>query len=160
MQLLKLPLYDFYKNLWNGDGYDVFDVEIYWISVFITLLIVFGVVVLIAAIYNSIYDAIDKKRSTIETLSGVLVDRRYMGEQTTTGSGTVVMPNSNGGVGVGVVSTTSHSDEKFMFFIKADKVYKAEVDMQQFYNFNIGDKVRFEVKIGGLSKEELSIEVL
>ena len=35
-----------------------------------------------------------------------------------------------------------------------------EVDMQQFYGKNVGEKVRFEVTTGGLSKDELDVELV
>jgi hypothetical protein len=99
-------------------------------------------------------------KSKIQTLSGELIDKRYMGEQTTSGTGTAIMPNMSGGVGFGIISGSSHTDEEFLFFIKADKIYKTEVDMQQFYSYKIGDRISFEVKIGGLSKTELSTEIV
>ncbi len=125
-----------------------------------SILILLVISITLWLIYNGIYIYFDKRRSTKEILSGELIDKRYIGEQSSSGVGTAVIPNTSGGVGIGLVSTSSHSDEEFLFFVKADKVYKMEVDMQQFYGKNVGEKVRFEVTTGGLSKDELDVELV
>jgi hypothetical protein len=118
----------------------------------VVILILLVISITLWLIYNGIYIYFDKRRSTKEILSGELIDKRYIGEQSSSGVGTAVIPNTSGGVGIGLVSTSSHSDEEFLFFVKADKVYKMEVDMQQFYGKNVGEKVRFEVTTGGSVK--------
>lgn len=151
--ILNLPLWDFFKGM---DKYpEYFDTETYWLCVFISLCLLALVGLAIWGIYDVIHARFDIKSSTKTHLTGELVDKRYVGEQSTSGSGTAIVPNSSGGVGVGIVSTSSHSDEEFLFFVKADKIYKIEVDMQQFYNRKIGDKLNIEVTIGGLTKKEL-----
>ena len=125
-----------------------------------SILILLVISITLWLIYNGIYIYFDKRRSTKEILSGELIDKRYIGEQSSSGVGTAVIPNTSGGVGIGLVSTSSHSDEEFLFFVKADKVYKMEVDMQQFYGKNVNKKVRFEVTTGGLSKDELDVELV
>lgn len=160
MKLLQLPFWNFFKNIWQGEFSSLdFGVGEYWICVLLALLILLAAGLLIWIIYSVIYDYFDKRSSTKETLSGELVDKRYMGEQSSSGVGTAVIPNTSGGVGIGLVSTSSHNDEEFLFFVKADKVYKIEVDMQQFYGKNVGEKVRFEVTTGGLSKDELDVKL-
>lgn len=158
MKLLQLPFWDFFKSLDNYPQY--FDKETYWMYVFIAFLCLCVIGLIGWLIYSGIYGYFDKRSSTKEILSGELVDKRYIGEQSSSGVGTAVIPNTSGGVGIGLFSTSSHSDEEFLFFVKADKVYKMEVDMQQFYGKNVGEKVRFEVTIGGLSKDELDVELV
>jgi len=158
MKLLQLPFWDFFKSLDNYPQY--FDKETYWMYAIVSILILLVIGLILWLIYVGIYSYFDCRSSTTETLSGELVDKRYIGEQSSSGVGTAVIPNTSGGVGIGLVSTSSHSDEEFLFFVKADKVYKMEVDMQQFYGKNIGEKVRFEVTTGGLSKDELGVELV
>ena len=147
--------------MWQSEyKYLPFDNGEYWLCILLSLAILSAAGLIIWLIYGGIYDYFDNRSATIETLTGELIDRRYIGEQTSSGTGTAILPNTNGGVGLGLVSTSSHSDEEFLFFIKADKVYKVEVDMQQFYAYKIGDKIRFELKRGGLSKEELDTAVI
>lgn len=158
MKLLQLPFWNFFKSLDNYPQF--FDNETYWMYVIGSILILLVISITLWLIYNGIYIYFDKRRSTKEILSGELIDKRYIGEQSSSGVGTAVIPNTSGGVGIGLVSTSSHSDEEFLFFVKADKVYKMEVDMQQFYGKNVGEKVRFEVTTGGLSKDELDVELV
>ncbi len=158
MKLLQLPFWNFFKSLDNYPQF--FDNETYWMYVLGSILILLVISITLWLIYNGIYIYFDKRRSTKEILSGELIDKRYIGEQSSSGVGTTVIPNTSGGVGIGLVSTSSHSDEEFLFFVKADKVYKMEVDMQQFYGKNVGEKVRFEVTTGGLSKDELDVELV
>jgi hypothetical protein len=158
MKLLQLPFWNFFKSLDNYPQF--FDNETYWMYVLGSILILLVISITLWLIYNGIYIYFDKRRSTKEILSGELIDKRYIGEQSSSGVGTAVIPNTSGGVGIGLVSTSSHSDEEFLFFVKADKVYKMEVDMQQFYGKNVGEKVRFEVTTGGLSKDELDVELV
>lgn len=158
--ILKLPLWDWFEKIWESE-FDAleFGAAEYWVAMFVLLLIAFLVFIIAYLVYDGIYNAIDRKRATVEHLSGEVVDKRYNGEQSHSGTGTVLMPNTSGGIGVGVVSTSSHSPEEFLLFVRADKVYKIEVGMQEFYSITIGDKIRFERTIGGLSKEELYIEL-
>ena len=158
MKLLQLPFWNFFKSLDNYPQF--FDNETYWMYVLGSILILLVISITLWLIYNGIYIYFDKRRSTKEILSGELIDKRYIGEQSSSGVGTAVIPNTSGGVGIGLVSTSSHSDEEFLFFVKADKVYKMEVDMQQFYGKNVGEKVRFEVTTCGLSKDELDVELV
>lgn len=161
MKLLQLPFWNFFKELWEGEyKYLEFGAGEYWLCIFLFILILSLIGLIVCLIYGGIYDYFDNRSSTKETLSGELVDKRYIGEQSSSGVGTAVIPNTRGGVGIGLVSTNSHSDEEFLFFVKADKVYKMEVDMQQFYDKNVGEKVRFEVTTGGLSKDELDVELV
>lgn len=158
MKLLQLPFWDFFKSLDDYPQY--FDKETYWLYVILAFLCLCAIGLIVFLIYSCIYKYFDKRSSTKETLSGELVDKRYIGEQFSSGFGTAVIPNTSGGVGIGLVSTSSHSDEEFLFFVKADKVYKMEVNMQQFYGKNVGEKVMFEVTTGGMSKDELNVELV
>lgn len=161
MKLLQLPFWDFFKNIWQGeDKYLEFGTGEYWICILLSVCILAVIGLIGWLIYRGIYGYFDKRSSTKETLSGELVDKRYIGEQYSSGVGTAVIPNTSGGVGIGLVSTSSHRDEEFLFFVKADKVYKMEVDMQQFYGKNVGEKVRFEITTGGLSKDELDVQLV
>jgi len=161
MNLLQLPFWNFFKEIWQGEFSSLnFGAGEYWLCVFLAFLILVVIGLIGWLIYSVIYGYFDKRSSTKETLFGELVDKKYIGEQSSSSVGTAVIPNASGGVGIGLVSTSSHSDEEFLFFVKADKVYKMEVDMQQFYGKNVGEKVRFEVTTGGLSKDELNVELV
>lgn len=161
MNLLQLPFWDFFKWIWKDLlSFTIFDTFEYWSCAIILLLILFVIVVFASIIYLAIYDYFDKKSSTKKDLSGILIDKKYIGEQSSSGTGTAIIPNTSGGVGIGIVSTSSHSDEEFLLFVKADKVYKIEVDMQQYYSKNINEKIKFEVTIGGLSHSQLDIQYI
>lgn len=161
MKLLQLPLWDFFKEIWEEQyKYLEFGTGEYWICILLSVLMLVVIGLIGSLIYTGIYGYFDKRSSTKETLSGELVDKRYISEQYSSGVGTAVIPNTSGGVGIGLVSTSTYSDEEFLFFVKVDKIYKIEVDMQQFYGKNVGEKVRFEVTIGGLSKDELDVELV
>lgn len=160
MTLLNLPFWSFYEKIYKSDyPYLNFDTSDYWFYVFITLLFLAILAIIIGMIYSGIYDARDKRKSTKQILIGELIDKKYVGEQSSSGVGTAVLPNTSGGVSVGVISTSSSSEEEFILFIRADKVYKINCDMQTFYSKNIGDKIQFEVTIGGLSNEQLDVEL-
>jgi hypothetical protein len=161
MKLLQLPFWNFFKEIWEGEFSQLeFGTGEYWVCILLSVCILAVIGLIGSLIYSGIYGYFDKRSSTKETLSGELVDKRYIGEQSLSGVGTAVIPNTSGGVGIGLVSTSSHSYEEFLFFVKADKVYKMEVDMKQFYSKNVGEKVRFEVTTGGLSKDELDVELV
>jgi len=157
MTLLELPFYETFKSWGKYPQY--FDKTDYWLQVVIILLIALAAAIILAALSAYIYDKIDNNRATKTQHNGLLIDKKYIGEYSTSGTGTAVVPSTNGGVGIGVVSTSSHADEQFIFFVKSDKVYKIPVDMQNFYSLSVGDKIKFNVLIGGLSKKELSAEI-
>ena len=161
MKILQLPFWNFFKEIWQDEfKYLDFSTGYYLVCVLIFLLTLVLIGIICWLIYAAFYSYFDSRSSTKQTLWGELIDKRYIGEQSSSGTGTAVIPNANGGVGVGLVSTSSHSDEEFLFFVKADKVYKIEVDMQQFYGSNIGEKISFEVTTGGLSKEEIEVQLV
>lgn len=160
MTLLNLPFWNFYERIFKSEyHYLDFDTTDYWFYVFITLLFLAIIAIIIWMIYSGIYDARDKRKSTKQILVGELIDKKYIGEQSSSGVGTAVLPNTSGGLSVGVISTSSSSEEEFILFIRADKVYKINCDMQTFYSKNIGDKIQFEVTIGGLSHGQLGVEL-
>lgn len=142
-----------FYSLFFGHGYSESD---YWISIWAVFLILCVLSVIVYVIYCLVYNFIDKKASTVRQFNATVIDKKYLGEQTTSGVGTAVLSNG----GVGIVSTSSTTDEEFLLFVKADKVYKVEVDMQQFYQFKLNDTVNISVRVGGLSKEELSTEII
>lgn len=158
MILLNLPFWDFFKSLSPYPEY--FDNGDYWLHVTLSITILAAIVLIIFGIYSLIYYYRDRSKSTYENLVGQLVDKKYIGEFTSTSSGTAVIPNSDGGVGIGVTSSTSHSPEKFLLFVSADQVYKIQVGMQEFYKKNIGDRIEFKIRIGGLSGEILETELV
>jgi hypothetical protein len=140
MKLLQLPFWNFFKELWEGEyKYLKFDTGEYWVCILLSVSILAVIVLIGLLIYSGIYRYFDNRSSTKETLSGELIEKRYIGEKSSSGVG---------------------SDEGFLFFVKADKVYKMEVDMQQFYGKNVGEKARFEVTTGGMSKDELDVELV
>jgi hypothetical protein len=110
----ELPLYNFFKSMDSNPEY--FDKADYWLDVLFCFLMFIVVIIIIWFIYYVIYSYFDKRSSTKEILTGTLIDKHYVGEQS----------------GVGVISTSSHSDEEFLFFVQSDKVYKIKCDMQQF----------------------------
>lgn len=160
MKFLELPFWSFYERIWNGEyHYTTFDNEHYWLCVFLSVILLFVLYLVGWLIYGLIYDLIDNRKSYIVEQTGKLIDKRYVGEQTTQGTGTAVVSTGNG-VGVGIVSTSSHKDEEFLFFIQADRIYKIVVDMENFYHFDIGDRIKFEVKVGGISNRELKSNII
>jgi len=154
MKLLNLPFWDAFVNF---TGFS--DIGMYWLSVLLLLLCLALIGLIIGAIYQSIYDSIDEKNPIIKTLKGTLIDKVYIGSQRSTGTGTTLIPNSNGGLGVGIISTTSYSSEQFLFFVEVDRVYKVSVDMQDFYKNEEGDKVDIDIFIGKLSNKIFHIQL-
>lgn len=125
----------------------------------ILLLFMLLAVFLLWVAYHLIYDYIDKRTSVKTEYTGNLVDKKYIGESDSSGTGTAMVATGSG-MGIGLVSTSSHTDEDFLFFIKADKIYKCEVDMQNYYHFNIGDRINFSVLRGGKSGDQLEINLI
>lgn len=156
MRLLKLPLWDFFKDISGYPQY--FDTELYWIFAVLSIILFIITFIILWIIYRGIYHYLDKKGSVKETVLGELIDKKYIGEMNYSGSGTAIIPNNSGGIGVGVVSTSSHSDEQFLFFVNSEQVYKLEVDMQSFYKKEIGDEIMFAITVGGLSKKIIKVE--
>lgn len=159
-KLLKLPLWDLFEG-WFKSEYPSLDFEqsSYWLFMILFIIAVFLVLLLLWISYRGIYDFIDKKKSTTEQLSGILIDKKYIGERNSSGIGSAILPNSSGSVSVGMVSTNSSSPEEFLFFVKSDKIYKVNTNMQTFYEKNIGDTIMLSKCIGGLSKNELTISL-
>lgn len=116
----------------------------------IFLLLLFAVVLLLIGV--GIYAILDSNFSHKETLTGNIIDKKYVGESDSTG--TTVVSTSNGGVGIG--TTHSHEDERFLLFINSNgTIHKVETDMQFFYNCKLKDPIIFYIKIGGFSKSIL-----
>lgn len=114
------------------------------------------VLMVLAFIIWSIYSLIDWMNSYTQDLSGKIVDKKYEGEHNSTGTAIV---NTGNGVGVGV--TSQHEDEQFLLFVDSSgQIYKLDTSMQYYFHCKIGDSVRFKVKIGGLSKDILSSELI
>lgn len=134
--------------------------EDYWLTVFLMFLWLLIAIGILMALYWGIHWIIDSRTATTSILTGTVIDKKYIGEQSQSGVGTAIVPSTSGGVGVGIVSTSSRSSEQFIFFVKADKIYKIDVDMQVYYSINIGNNVSFELRLGGLSKDELDIKLL
>lgn len=131
----------------------------YWFGI---LMMFFGVLILFFLcwlFWRITYDWLDKKSATLQNLTGKLIDKKYVGEENSSGTGTALV-STGSGVGVGVTSTSSHQDEQFLFFLDADKVYKCQVDMQIYYKSNIGDRIKFSVLIGGKSGDQLKIQLV
>jgi len=158
MIFLNLPFWDFFKSF--SPFYGEFRESDYWVMMLLAFLALCIVALIVFAIYCLIYGYIDKKRAVTLYNTGVLIDKKYVGEYDSTSTGTVIMPNSNGGVGVGMTSSTSHSPERFLFFVKQEGVHKIEVDMDNYYAYKTGDKVKFEMLVGGLSNEVLEINLV
>jgi hypothetical protein len=161
MKLLQLPFWDFFKSLWGEEYQSYFDNESYWMTAFMIFIAAVLVSLIAWGVYGWVHDMIDNKRSTKEVLEGELIDKVYIGSQSSSGTGTAIIPNTNGGVGIGVVSTSSYSAEQFLFFIKANnRIYKVPVSMEHYYQGEVGIALDFEITIGGLTRNILKIELL
>jgi Tfp pilus assembly protein PilE len=141
---------EWFYNLFHH--YNLYNHNHDFVATFVEL-IVFIIIVLfiLALIIYGIYSYYDDKLGTNKPLQGILIDKHYKGEEHYSGSGVGI---ANGGIAV--VSTSSTSEEEFMLFIRADKVYKIKCDIQQFYQYKIGDNVNFSVRIGRYSKDDLN----
>lgn len=153
-----LPFWDLFAKVANWEHPGVgFDKKTYWLMLFLSVTLL-GIAILIGyGIYSLLYGIIDWRRSAYQTLSGIVVGKQFVPEQEFSGTTTTVMPTSGGGIGVGIGSVHSTSEEEFLIFVKADRVYKILVDMQQYFGLKDGDAVRFTIRIGGLSNEALDI---
>lgn len=134
---------------YNGSGLAIF------------FLCLAGILVILWLIVYGIYEWLDLKYADHCEYIGKVLDKKYVGEYNSTGTTTMVVPNSNGGLGVGVGSTNSHSDEQFLLFIiNSEVIYKSHVGMSKYYCCEIGQKIRFEVVKGRYSKKQLEVNVL
>lgn len=133
--------------------------ERFWIGLiyFVLFLILFALIVL--GVYLLIYKIIDKNRSYQEVKAGVIVDKIYVASSTSSGSGTAIMPSANGGIGVGVISTSSTTPEQFLLFVQCPAIQKIEVSMEQYYKYEVGNTISFINTIGGLSKDILKTDI-
>jgi len=155
-KLETLPFWDFFKSLDSYPKY--FDTQTYWLYVVMSIAIILLIFVVLWIFFVMAYDLCDHITSTTKRLTGVLVDKKYIGERSSSGIGTVVIPSTNGPV-IGLIPKRSYGAEEFLFFVDADKMYKIPVDMQTFYKKDVGYWTTFEVTIGGLSKEDLRVEL-
>lgn len=119
---------------------------------FISCLAIFVLVVLAGLIIYGIYSLIDYITSKTEDKTGKIVDKKYVGEVNTTGT---AMVSTGTGIGVGV--TSSHEDEQYLIFAESNEIiYKLTTNMQFYYHCNIGDRIAFKNRIGGISHSLLS----
>lgn len=142
MTLLDLPFWGFFKSIAEkliGKS-DEFDTTDYWLT-FILFAIALAITLFIAlGIFNAIHHYIDLKKSTIESYTGEVIDKSYIPE------------NDSGQV---------DTDEIFMLFVKSKgQIYKMEVTMNEYYRMQIGDKIDFEITVGGLTKDHLYITAI
>lgn len=146
------PFYNVAQLMFGSYG-DI-DIGEYWAAMFILLLLSVVVCIFVWLMIEIIYDTVDERRASTVQLEGVLLEKEYEGRKVSSGTGVTTISTA-GGMGVGITSTTSTTPEQFLLFIKADKIYKVPVDMQEYFNYEVGQKVKFNVKIGHLSKKEL-----
>lgn len=159
--MLKLPLWDFFKGVHKVLFVDYeFDNDSYWTAVIMFIFCIAVALFIIWLVYHWIYEYVDEKNKFKIWRSGIVIDKKYTGEQHHSGTGTAVMPNTSGGVGIGVTSVSSHTPEKFLFFIKDLSIHKVEVTMEDYYKYEIGSSVHFETWYGGLSKDILNSELI
>lgn len=131
--LLKLPLWDFFKNIYDKGEYATllpFDKQDYWMFVMGTL----GVLVLVGIsaflLYLYIHNWYDEKKATVEKLSGVLIDKK--------------------------LTSDMNNPDIFLLFVKSNgTTYKIFASMQDYYNKDIGQKLNFEIQRGGITKNIL-----
>lgn len=73
---------------------------------------------------------------------GIVVDKQYKPEESTTGAGTGVSPDGT----ATTVITSSHSDEKFLIIAKhsSGKIYTVECLPELYYSKSIGEAIKFE----------------
>lgn len=157
MWLLFRPFENFIKWFYNliftydydGSFGDYFvSALLFIISVVICLMIIGGIV-------YGIHSIIDSITSFNREIVGKVIDKKYIGESTTSGTGTALMSNGS----VGIISTSSTKSEEFLIFVDSDQVYKVETDMQTFYHLALNDLVTLNQTMCGISKQQLSIEI-
>lgn len=141
-------LTDIYREATNSMGTNVF-----WF-LFITLLVLAAVITWVIRI--EIYDRKDRRLAILVRGEGYVLTKVYVPKQTHISSGTVIT-NSSDGPGVGLVSSTSHSNEEFIVFVRtvSGNTLKFFTNMEYFHSLKEGNNVRYERKIGGLSKQVL-----
>lgn len=159
MTLLNLPFWEQIRAMEKYPEY--FDTKDYWLAVSIIVLMFAMVAIILYMIGSAIYSTIDKKTSSIVLSIGVIVDKKYVGETNTSGTGTAIIPNSSGGVDVGIVSTSQHQDEQWLVFVNdGGDICKIESNMQQFYSLEVGAKATIENKIGGLTHKNINRRIV
>jgi hypothetical protein len=159
MTLLNLPFWEQIKAMDNYPQH--FDTTRYWLTVSIIFVMLVVSVFIAGMTISAIYSAIDKKTSSIVLSIGVIVDKKYVGETNTSGIGTAIIPNSSGGVGVGIVSTSQHQDEQWLVFVNdGGEICKIASNMQQFYSLQVGAKATIENKIGGLTHKNINRRIV
>jgi MFS superfamily sulfate permease-like transporter len=159
MTLLNLPFWEQIKAMQDHPAY--FDTKMYWLTV--SMLVVLSILVgmILGMIISAIYSAIDQRTASTVLSMGTIIDKKYVGETNTSGTGTAIIPNSSGGVGVGIVSTSQHQDEQWLVFVNDGReICKIESNMQQFYSLEVGAKVTIENKIGGLTHKNINRRIV
>lgn len=124
------------------------DVSDYLLVFFVTILVLFLVLLLIMGMYNLLDEVIFVRR---EESSGVIIDKSHRPDTQKTNVGYGVTSGGN----VATVITTTGSPEAWFLIIKENatrNIYKIECDIDAVYNFEIGDEVDFRKKYGKISK--------
>jgi hypothetical protein len=159
MTLLNLPFWEQIKAMEKYPEY--FDTKDYWLAVSIIVLMFAMVAIILYMIGSAIYSTIDQRTASTVLSMGTIVDKKYVGETNTSGIGTAIVPNSSGGVGVGIVSTSQHQDEQWLVFVNdGGEICKIASNMQQFYSLEVGAKATIENKIGGLTHKNINRRIV
>jgi hypothetical protein len=103
-------------------------------------------VLLIASILLLVFFIADAVFTTQKFFSGVVIDKRYAPEMTSTGVGTGVTSDGK----PAAVVTTSHVDEKFLLMTKCTngKVFTVKCSPEIFYTKSVGDTLFFTTSNG------------
>lgn len=154
MQPENYPLYDIIKQIYTVDRpyAPPFTVNDYWAYLIFTVLMVITALVIIAILFWGIVLAFDTILATKKIHLGTLIDKQYVGASVSTTT-SISVPISS----IPMKTTSRRSlAEEYLFFVRTDeKVYKVEVQLQQYFAFDIEQRINIEVTTGGIFKEDL-----
>jgi hypothetical protein len=113
-------------------------------------------VLLIAGMLALVFFIADAGINIQKFFFGVVIDKRYTPETTSTGVGTGVTSNGK----PAAVVTTSHQNEKFLLMAKCEngKVFTVECSPEIFYTKSVGDTLFFTTSNGLFTGNTYSIK--
>lgn len=121
--------------------------ELFWfldvITLFIALVIIYGIYSLIDSVFSIAYES-----------TGKIIDKLYKPDHSSSGTGVGM---TSGGQ-MAMVSTSNYDPEEWFFVVKDDEdnaVIKVFCSMEFYYKHSLGDKIEFEWELGRLSKKRL-----
>ncbi|ESU28381.1 hypothetical protein FLJC2902T_17340 [Flavobacterium limnosediminis JC2902] len=101
-------------------------------------------------ILSVIYIGIDGALSYPKYDSGIIIDKHYVAESNSTGTGVGMTSNGK----MGVVVTSNHESEKYLLTVKTNKgeIVTVKCEPKLFYRKKLNENLDFRIQTGCFSK--------